>query len=60
MEKKNFEESIKALEEIIHALEAGNLSLEETIKKYQEGLELSKSCHDMLENAQKVLDDKKE
>ena len=52
---KTFEESVKALEDIVEALENGDLPLEEAVKKYQEGMQLSKHCHTLLEEAEKVL-----
>jgi exodeoxyribonuclease VII small subunit len=62
MEKKSmkenfsFEQALKRLEEIVDTLEAGNISLEESIKIYQEGIALSKLCAGMLEEAEgKVL-----
>jgi exodeoxyribonuclease VII small subunit len=52
--KKNFsfEQALKRLEEIVDTLEAGNISLEESIKIYQEGIALSKLCAGMLEEAE--------
>lgn len=47
-----FEESIKKLSEINEKLESGELSLEESMKLYQEGIELSYECKKELENAQ--------
>jgi exodeoxyribonuclease VII small subunit len=58
MEKNNmnenfsFEQALKRLEEIVETLEAGNISLEESIKIYQEGITLSKLCSGMLEEAE--------
>ncbi|MDD4000464.1 MAG: exodeoxyribonuclease VII small subunit [Bacilli bacterium] len=50
-----FEELLKELEEIVKVLEAGNLSLEESISKYQRGLELSSLCKQKLLDAKEVL-----
>lgn len=51
-ENFSFEQALKRLEEIVDTLEAGNISLEESIKIYQEGIALSKLCAGMLEEAE--------
>ncbi len=51
----NFEESIKNLEQIVNELESGNLNLEDSIKKFEEGMELSKKCNEILESAEKKI-----
>lgn len=51
-EKFSFEQALKRLEEIVETLEAGNISLEDSIKIYQEGISLSKLCGGMLEEAE--------
>lgn len=51
-ENFSFEQALKRLEEIVEILEAGNISLEESIKIYQEGITLSKQCSGMLEEAE--------
>ena len=52
MEKKgSFEETIKELEKIATELENGDLSLEDSVSKFEEGMKLSKQCNDLLENA---------
>ncbi|MDE6945697.1 MAG: exodeoxyribonuclease VII small subunit [Anaeroplasmataceae bacterium] len=48
MEKKTFEENLKLLEEIVKQLEDKNISLEDAVKNYTTGLELSKKCYDIL------------
>ncbi|MFH5882099.1 MAG: exodeoxyribonuclease VII small subunit [Candidatus Izemoplasmataceae bacterium] len=55
MNKQSFEEALKTLEEIVQALENGELPLEEAVKKYEEGMALSQHCHKLLEQAEKVL-----
>ncbi|WP_105618125.1 exodeoxyribonuclease VII small subunit [Vallitalea okinawensis] len=56
MEKKyTFEEAMKRLEEIVEKLESGKLPLEDSIKYYKEGLELSTQCNLKLEEAEKQL-----
>jgi exodeoxyribonuclease VII small subunit len=51
-ENFSFEQALKRLEEIVETLEAGNISLEESIKIYQEGISLSKLCSGILEEAE--------
>lgn len=58
MEK--FEDYLKELNEIIKELESGKLSLEESIKKYQRGLELANFCKEKLEEAKELLVKKSE
>jgi len=51
-EKLNFEEAIEQLEKIVEQLESGELSLEESIKAFEKGIELSKLCRKKLEMAE--------
>ena len=51
----DFEESSKKLEELVHDLENKDIKLEEAIKKYNEALELSKSCYETLKKAELVV-----
>ena len=59
MEKKNkeekFEDSMNRLEEIAAELESGNLDLDASVKKFEEGMELSKKCNEELQNAEKKI-----
>ena len=48
MPQKTFEQAIKRLEEIVAELEEGNLPLEESLKIYEEGVELTKFCSTKL------------
>jgi len=56
MAEIKFEEALKRLEKIVEDLEQGELSLDEALKKYQEGIELSRACNQRLENAKKKID----
>jgi exodeoxyribonuclease VII small subunit len=49
---KNFEQTLARLEEIVKKMESGNISLDESIEIYQEGIALSKQCSTMLEEAE--------
>ena len=55
MSKENFEESMKTLEEIVSELENGNLNLDESVKKFEEGMKIAKQCNTILENAEKKI-----
>lgn len=54
MEKQNksFEDNMQRLEQIVRAMERGDVALEESLKLFQEGTELVRSCNELLENAQ--------
>ena len=49
---QSFESCIKRLEKIVNVLERGEVPLEESIKMYQEGIELSKVCLERLSEAE--------
>ncbi len=51
----NFEKSIEEIEKIAEELESGKLNLDESIKKFEEGMNLSKKCSEYLENAEKKI-----
>ncbi len=55
MAEANFEETIKKLETIANELEKGDLNLDESVAKFEEGMKLSKACNDILENAEKRI-----
>lgn len=57
MEKENnsFEEKIISLENIVTELEKGNLNLDDSMKKFEEGMKLSKECNNILEEAEKKI-----
>ena len=52
---ENFEDYLKELNEIVVALESGKLTLDESITKYQRGIELSNLCKKKLEEAKAVI-----
>ena len=55
MKKQTFENAIKKLEQIDTDLETNNLPLDEAVKKFEEGVKLSKFCSKILdETEQKV------
>lgn len=56
MEKKeSFENNIEKLEKIVTELEKGDLNLEKSLEKFEEGIALSKECNNSLEEAEKKI-----
>lgn len=55
MPKKSFEGSLEKLETIVEKLESEELSLDESIKQFEEGIKLYKSCKDLLSEAEKKV-----
>ena len=55
MSKDNFEELMKKLEGIVTELENGNLNLDESVKRFEEGMKIAKQCNTILENAEKKI-----
>ena len=53
--EENFETKLKKLENIVSELEKGDLSLEESLKKFEEGIKTSKECNNFLEDAEKKI-----
>ncbi|MDE7263868.1 MAG: exodeoxyribonuclease VII small subunit [Anaeroplasmataceae bacterium] len=58
METKSFEENLRKLEEIVRSLENKEITLEDAVKNYTTGLELSKSCYDILNANEKLVVEK--
>lgn len=55
MENKNFEQMMEELTQIVEALEKGNLSLDDAVKMYQKGMDLSLEIKKRLEEAKEVV-----
>ena len=53
--KKTFEEAMKQLEQIVKDLETGDMPLEKAIKKFEEGIKISKYCSDKLDESEKKI-----
>ena len=51
----NFEINMEKLEKVVAELENENLSLDESVKKFEEGIELSKKCNEILQKAEKRI-----
>lgn len=52
---KTFEESMTRLEEIVRTLEGGAASLDESLKLYEEGISLVRTCSTALDDAEKKI-----
>jgi exodeoxyribonuclease VII small subunit len=52
---KDFEKALKQLELIVRELESGDTSLNDSLLKFEEGIELYKSCRKTLETAEKKI-----
>lgn len=53
--KFNFEESLANLENLVEAMEAGELSLEESLKAFEQGIKLTRECQLALEQAEQKV-----
>ncbi len=53
--KKTFEDSMSQLEKIVEDIEDGDLPLETALKKFEEGVLLSKFCFDKLDETEKKV-----
>lgn len=51
----NFELNLKKLEELVKKLDSDELTLDESIALFEEGMKLSKKCSDKLESAEKKI-----
>jgi exodeoxyribonuclease VII small subunit len=54
--KPSFEEILVRLEKIVEELEAGELSLDESMARYEEGAAALKTCRALLEQAEKKIE----
>ena len=54
-ENKTFEQNLRRLEEIVRAMERGDVALEESLKLFQEGTELVRSCSKLLDDAEQQV-----
>lgn len=53
---EKFEVSLKKLEELVQCLEEGELSLDDSLKSFEEGMALAQSCRERLEEAEKKIE----
>ena len=55
MATKTFETAMKQLEQIVKDLETGDMPLEKAIKKFEEGIQISKYCSGKLDESEKRI-----
>ncbi|MEA2039040.1 MAG: exodeoxyribonuclease VII small subunit [Thermodesulfobacteriota bacterium] len=55
MAERKFEDQMQRLEGIVQGLESGELSLEDALKHFEEGMKLVKFCSDKLEEAEEKV-----
>jgi exodeoxyribonuclease VII small subunit len=54
-EKLSFEQALEKLEQIVSQIEEGQVSLEQSIERYAEGIQLIKKCRAILERAEQKI-----
>lgn len=52
---KSFEEKMEDLEKIVTELEKGDLNLDDSVSRFEEGIKISKECNKILEEAEKKI-----
>lgn len=55
MAKVSFEDNMEKLEKIVTELEKGDLNLDDSISKFEDGIKISKECNKILEEAEKKI-----
>ncbi len=55
MQEIKFEDAMQELESITAKLEKGDLSLDESVSNFEEGMKLAKKCNNILEEAEKKI-----
>jgi exodeoxyribonuclease VII small subunit len=56
MAKERFEDALNKLEKIVSQLEEGDISLEESLKLFEEGIRLSRVCNQKLDEVEKRVE----
>ena len=56
MADKKFETALERLEEIVKKMEAGEMTLDESLKAFEEGMELSRFCMNKLDEAERKVE----
>lgn len=51
----DFEASLKELEKIVRELESGDVNLDQSLKRFEQGIELYRKCRSTLETAEKKI-----
>ncbi|MEX1039432.1 MAG: exodeoxyribonuclease VII small subunit [Pirellulaceae bacterium] len=56
VEGQSFEEQLEQLDQIVGQLESGQLGLEESLKQYELGIRILKSCHGVLQESERKIE----
>lgn len=56
MKDMTFEKALQKLEKLVGELEAGDLSLDDSLKKYEEGIKLARMCQQKLDKAKQKIE----
>lgn len=51
----NYEKSLAELEAVVEKLETGDISLEDSLKQFEQGIKLTRSCQKALQNAEQKV-----
>ena len=54
-EERSFEQALESLEEKVRSLESGELPLEEALELFEQGVELTRECHEKLDAADRRI-----
>jgi exodeoxyribonuclease VII small subunit len=57
LSKLSFEQAIKKLTDIVSKIEDGQISLEQSLSQYEQGMELIKHCREILQKAEKKIEE---
>lgn len=55
MKKDSFEYKMQQLEQVVSELEKGDMNLDESLVKFEDGMKLAKECNKILEDAEKKV-----
>mgnify|MGYP002713169971 CR=1 FL=1 len=51
----DFENTLQQLEQLVERMESGDISLEESLKAFEQGIKLTRECQTMLEQAEQKI-----
>lgn len=51
----DFENTLHQLEQLVERMESGDISLEESLKAFEQGIKLTRECQTMLEQAEQKI-----
>jgi exodeoxyribonuclease VII small subunit len=54
--EEKFEDTLERLQELVRTLESGECSLEDSIRKFEEGMALARSCQERLTQAEQKIE----